>query len=336
MDQLKISRLHKENPAIITVTFNPALDLNTSVEALLPERKLKCTAPVIEPGGGGINVARAINKLGGQALAIYPGGGDTGRIITQLLAAESVNAKMIHTKSMCRQNLIIVDRSSGKQYLFDMPGPTVSSAAYNACLNFIRQADKIDYLVVSGSLPNGAPKDLFVKLASIACDKQAKMIVDTSGEHIQLAVRAGVYLIKPNLKELGLLTGREIISATDAEDAARQVLRRFACEVVIVSMGSNGALLVTKDQALRITPPPVTVLSTVGAGDSLVGGLVLWLAQGKPLADAVKYAVACGTAATITAGPELCNKADADRLFSLVATGIITGSHLNENGVSNH
>lgn len=318
MDQSKLSRLNKKNPVIITVTFNPALDLNTSVEALLSERKLKCTVPVIEPGGGGINVARAIKKLGGEALAIYPGGGDTGRTITQLLAAESVNAKMIRIKNMSRQNLIIVDRSSGKQYLFDMPGPPISSTAYRACLNAIRQVANLDYLVISGSLPNGAPKDLFVKLANIARDKQARMIVDTSGEHIQLAVRAGAFMIKPNLKELGLLTGCESISITNAEDAARQVLQRFACEVIVVSMGSNGALLVTKEQALKITPPPVMVLSTVGAGDSLVGGLVLWLAQGKSLVDAVKYGVACGTAATITAGPELCNKADADRLFNLI------------------
>jgi 6-phosphofructokinase 2 len=285
---------------------------------MMPEKKLKCTDPVPEPGGGGINVARAIKKLGGQALAVYLAGGDTGKKITELLTAESVSTLVIPTQGISRQNLIIVDRSSNGQYLFDMPGPLISEAEWRACLAAVDQLSGIDYLVVSGSLPKGICPDIFLEMAGIARRKRAKLVVDTTGEALELAVRAGAYLIKPNLKELGRLVGEENMTEEHAAGAARKVLQRSACEVIVVSMGNKGALLLTNAFSLKITPPPVTALSTVGAGDSLVGGLVLSLSENKPLAEAAQYGVACGTSATISPGTELCRKVDADRLYNMM------------------
>jgi len=303
---------------IITLTFNPALDLSTSVQEMLPEKKLKCSNPVTEPGGGGINVARAIKKLGGDALAVYLAGGETGRKITELLTAESVSSLVVPTRSNSRQNMIVLDRSSKRQYLFDMPGSLINKAEQQACLLAIEQIPKMNYLVVSGSLPHGIHPGIFFEIAAIARRKQARLVVDTAGEALQQAVRAGAYLIKPNLKELSLLSGRESLTEESAASAARQVLEESACEVIVVSLGDKGALLVTKDLSVKVTPPQVTALSTVGAGDSLVGGLVLSLSERKTLVDALKYGVACGTAATISPGTELCRKVDADRLYNMM------------------
>jgi len=304
---------------IITLTFNPALDVSTSVQDMLPDKKLKCSDPVVEPGGGGINVARAIKKLGGNALAVYLAGGDTGKKITELLTAESVDSLVVLMKSPSRQNLVILDRSSNGQYLLDMPGPPVSEEELRACMAAVDQIPVIDYLVVSGSLPYGVHPRIFFEIAEIARRKQARLVVDTAGEALQEAVKAGAYLIKPNLKELSHLAGGGgTLSEENAANAARLVLQSSACEVIIVSLGSKGALLVTNELCLKITPPEVTALSTVGAGDSLVGGLVLSLSQGKALAEAVKYGVACGTSATISPGTELCRKADADHFFAIM------------------
>ena len=303
---------------IITLTFNPALDLSTSVQEMLPEKKLKCSDPVTEPGGGGINVARAIKKLGGDALAVYLAGGETGRKITELLTAESVSSLVVPTRSNSRQNMIVLDRSSKRQYLFDMPGSLINKGEQQACLLAIEQIPQMNYLVVSGSLPHGIHPGIFFEIAAIARRKQARLVVDTAGEALQQAVRAGAYLIKPNLKELSLLSGRESLTEESAASAARQVLEESACEVIVVSLGDKGALLVTKDLSVKVTPPQVTALSTVGAGDSLVGGLVLSLSERKTLVDALKYGVACGTAATISPGTELCRKVDADRLYNMM------------------
>lgn len=305
-------------PTIVTLTFNPALDVNTSVQAVLPEKKLKCTEPVMEPGGGGINVARAIKKLGGDALAVYLTGGDTGKQITELLTAEAVNTLVVPTRGSTRQNLIILDRSSGGQYLFDMPGPLISEAELQACLAALDQISGVEYLVVSGSLPKGIRPDVFADLADLARRKNARLVVDTAGEALQQAVHAGAYLIKPNLKELGLLAGQENLTEESAAGAACNVLQNSACEVIVVSLGDKGALLVTQGLRLKIASPPVTAMSTVGAGDSLVGGLVLRLSEHKSLTEAVSYGIACGTAATISPGTELCRKADADRLYRLI------------------
>lgn len=304
---------------IVTLTFNPALDVSTSVQEMLPDRKLKCSDPVVEPGGGGINVARAIKKLGGDALAVYLAGGDTGKKITELLTAESVGSLVVPMERASRQNLIILDRSSNGQYLLDMPGPQVSEDELRACLAAVDQIPVIDYLVVSGSLPYGVRPSIFFEIAEIARRKHARLVVDTAGEALQHAVNAGAYLIKPNLKELSHLAGGGgTLTEESAANAAHRVLQSSACEVIIVSLGSKGALLVTNELCFKITPPEVIALSTVGAGDSLVGGLVFSLSEGKTLTEALKYGVACGTSATISPGTELCRKADADRLFAII------------------
>ena len=305
-------------PEIITVTFNPAIDKSTSVPVLIAEKKLNCALPVYEPGGGGINVARAIKKLGGDATAVYLAGGYSGKTFTQLLTDELVESIVTETKENTRENLVVLETASNQQYRFGMPGPTISEPEWQACLKSIEKIKDVEYIVASGSLPPGIPTDIFARIAFIARKKKARLIVDTSGEALKQAVQAGVYLIKPNLGELSSLLGKEELNIELVDDAAREVIGKGNCEVVVVSMGPAGAMLVTKELALQIMPPAVKRKSTVGAGDSMVAGIALSLTRNKSLTEAVQYGVACGTAATMNHGTELCRKEDAEHLYKLI------------------
>lgn len=305
------------NP-VITITFNPAIDKSTSVAALIPEKKLVCASPLYEPGGGGVNVARAIKKLGGQAVAIYLSGGCSGELFRELLGKESVETIEVAAQESIRENFIVFETSTSQQYRFGMPGPFIQETEWKACLAAIEKIQGAEYIVASGSLSPGIPTDIFARIAVICRRKKIKLVVDTSGEALKQAVAEGVFLIKPNLGELAYLAGKEELNIEQVDDMARAVMDNGKCEAVVVSMGGAGAMLVTKDMAQQIVPPAVKRKSTVGAGDSMVAGIVLSLSKGKNLVDAVQYGVACGTAATMNPGTELCRKEDAEHLYKLI------------------
>jgi 6-phosphofructokinase 2 len=305
-------------PSIITITFSPCIDKSTSVPALIPEKKLICAAPKLEPGGGGINIARAIKKLGGEATAIFPSGGYTGKYFNHLLEKENIDVVIIETENETRENIIVLDEAGNNQYRFGMPGTALTETEWKKCLHAVEKINEVEFIIASGSLPPGVPADIYVALAKIAKSKKAKFIVDTSGEALKHAAEEGVYMLKPNLGELSYLAGKKEIPADEIKNIAQKMIARGACEVMVVSMGAAGAMLVTGEMAATFTPPSVERKSTVGAGDSMVAGIVFYLAQGKNLLQAVQYGVACGTAATLNAGTELCKKEDADRLYALI------------------
>lgn len=303
---------------IITLTFSPCIDKTTSVPDLIPEKKMRCSEPVLEPGGGGINVSRAIRKLGGKSTAIYPSGGCTGILFDRLLAQEEVPCVIIHTESETRENFIVVEDSTGKQYRFGTPGTFLSEVEWKECVKKVEQSADTGFIVASGSLPPGVPVDIFARISSIAKNKNAKFIIDTSGEALKHAINEGVFLVKPNLNELGSITGKPVGSTDQIIEAAKEIIHEKNCEVVVVSMGAAGAILITKDLAEKIPAPKVPLKSTVGAGDSMVAGIVLRLSANADLLEAVQYGVACGTAATMNPGTELCRKEDADNLFKMI------------------
>ncbi len=303
-------------PGIITITLNPAIDKSTSVPAIQPEKKLRCSTPVFEPGGGGVNVARAIHKLGGEATALYLAGGYTGRFFKQLLDKEGVHSSVVEIEGHTRENLVVLDSATNHQYRFGMPGPSIKEKEWQELLRKIEEIDSPGFIVCSGSVPPGVPTDIFARIGRIASEKKAKFILDSSGEPLQSGITNGVYLIKPNLGELSLLAGTNWLTDEAIEITGRKILSGGQCENIVVSMGSNGAMLITSKGSTRVTPPPVPKKSTVGAGDSMVAGIVWSLVAGKQLDLAVQYGVACGTAATMNSGTELCRKEDADEIFA--------------------
>ncbi|MBS0030678.1 1-phosphofructokinase family hexose kinase [Chitinophaga sp. 22321] len=303
---------------IVTITLNPAIDKSTAVPVLLPERKLQCSIPVFEPGGGGVNVARAIVKLGGSAKAVYLAGGHSGKFFDALLSAERVPALSVPIAGHTRENLIVTDTSNDAQYRLDMPGPVVDTHEWQHLLEVIRGIDNIDYLVASGSLAPGIPPDIFASFSAIAAIKGARFIADTSREALKQVLREGTYLIKPNVRELAGFAGVNTLNTEEIINVSKQIISKKRCEVIVVSMGKTGAMLVTADLSLKIPAPGVTRVSTVGAGDSMLAGIVYSLSIGKEILEAVQYGVACGTAATLNPGTALCKKEDVQLLFEEV------------------
>lgn len=301
---------------IVTITLSPTIDKSTSVEKLMPDHKLPCEPAVFEPGGGGINVSRALQKLNINSVAIFPSGGITGQLLEKLLKEERISCQPIFTENMTRQNFIVVDRSTGEQYRFGMPAVALHQKEEREIISAIKQlSPKPKFIVISGSIPPGMHDDFIAKVARIARQDDAKLIVDTSGEALKHAVEEGVYLLKPNQSELGKLTGIKTEDEESVMKAARQIIDRGKCEIIVVSMGEVGACVVTKDYSELIPAPQVTKRSTVGAGDSMVAGLVYGCEKGLDISRMARMGIACGSATTMNPGTELFKRDDAMRLY---------------------
>jgi 6-phosphofructokinase 2 len=288
------------------------------VAALQPEIKMRCENTLVQPGGGGINVARAIRRLGGQAVALLPCGGANGQRLKKLLAEENVAYIAVDIDGNTRENLIVKDRSSGLQYRLNMPGPVLNDKACEALLEAVEVQPRLDFLVVSGSLAPGMKADIFDELAAIATRKKARLVVDTSGEGLRRALFCGAWLAKLSVHELASLVGRkELGSMEEIRCAAGRIVERGA-PMVVVSLGADGAYWIDGQQHGRISAPSVKTISTVGAGDSMVAGMVWSLAIGRQFAESVRYGVACGSAATMHPGTSLFKKSEVDPLLEQI------------------
>jgi len=299
---------------ILTITFSPSVDKSTSVPKLVPEKKLRCSAPVLDPGGGGINVARVIRRLGGEVLAVYPAGGHNGKAFNELLSGEKVPARVIEAVQETRENIVVLEVETNQQYRFGMPGTPLAEQEWREILSAAGEAGA-GYIVASGSLPPGVPLDIYARLAGIARGSGARLVVDTSGEALKAVAREGVFMLKPNIGELASLAGKEWIEESDIESTARSVIESGAAELLVVSLGAGGAMLLTAKETYKVQAPPAPRRSVVGAGDSMVAGIVLSLALGKGYEEALKYGVACGTAATMNEGTGLCRVEDVEMLM---------------------
>ncbi|NHF59674.1 1-phosphofructokinase family hexose kinase [Flavobacteriaceae bacterium TP-CH-4] len=304
---------------VITLTVNPAVDKSTSVAGIKPNSKLRCDPPVFEAGGGGINISRVIKELGGTSLCMYLAGGATGSRLKEMLTEADILQQIIPTSGWTRENLAVTDTTTQQQYRFGMPGPVIQEEEWRQTLDHL---DEIlvegDYLVASGSLAPGIPTDFYAKVATLAKRKKVRFVLDTSGEALIMGAQAGAFLLKPNLGELSALCGVTSISSIDLEPLAKQFLAENPCELMVVSLGPRGALLVTKEYTEYISAPTIHPQSTIGAGDSMLAGMVLGLAKGKSFREMAKYGVACGTAAAMSPGTQLCKKDNVEELYQWI------------------
>lgn len=302
---------------IVTITLNPAIDKSYTVERLAPEHKLRCPNPLVDPGGGGINVSKALKELGSDALAIFFAGGMNGNYLQELLKAQQLTISPIIIEGETRESVVILESSSGKEYRIVVEGPEISMQDFEKILEQLRSI-KPSYVVASGSIPKGLPGDVFARLAGEMQLLGSRFVLDTSGDALKQAVNQGVFLLKPNLKELSNLVGVESLQLDDVDDAALELINKGKCEVVVVSLSSSGAMLVTKEGYHHIPAPTVERKSTVGAGDSMVAGMVWSLTQGRSFIDMARMGVACGTAATMSPGTQLFHKADVEKLLKWI------------------
>lgn len=299
---------------IITLTLNPSLDKSTHFKGLVAEQKIRCEKPRYDAGGGGINVSKAIVKLGGNSLCIHTSGGSAGKMLEELIQKEGIENKVIPTQNWTRENFIAFENTTKAQYRFGFPGNELLEIEKETVIEIIKKI-KADYLVLSGSLNEGLPADFYQKISETAKASGIKVIVDTSGEPLRKVLEKGVYLIKPNIGELAKLIGVERLALPEVEKAAKTLIEKGSAEVVVVSLGAEGAILVSKDKTEFVNAPKAEKKSTVGAGDSMVGGMVWALSQNKSLKEVIQWGVCCGTAATMNEGTQLFKKEDAEKLF---------------------
>lgn len=304
---------------IATVTLNPAIDKSTATDKIQPEKKIRCSSLLVEAGGGGINVSKAIRKLGGESIALFTAGGRNGALLKTLLDQLSIPCITIPVDGETRENFSVAESSTNAQYRFVMPGASMNSDQIKQCLFELEQLPtNVNLLVVSGSMPAGVPGSLLGDIAAVARKKDLKLIMDSSGTALSKALDVGVYLVKPNLAELSQWVGKEELQLHEVEDAALQLVKENKAKVVVVSLGPAGALLVSDGLVQRVHAPTVKKKSTIGAGDSMVAGMAWMLEQQKSLDEVVMFGVACGTAATMNAGTALFETQDVYRLYDWI------------------
>jgi len=302
---------------IITLTMNPALDIATSADVIRPTSKVRCSEARHDAGGGGINVARIAKALGVDVTAVFPAGGSTGAVVEDLVARAGVTARVVPIVGATRESFTVTERTSGQQYRFVLPGPHLTVVEQERCLDELRTlAGSADYVVASGSLPPSVPQDFYQPVADICRETGTLLVLDASGGGLR-NIASGAFLIKPSLRELREYFARELATESEQVAAARELIDRGVSQSVVVSLGADGALLVTSQTAERFSGIPARVVSAVGAGDAMVTGIVVGLTRGWPLVEAVRLGIAAGTAMLLTPGTAVPARSDVDHFLRL-------------------
>ena len=304
---------------IATLTLNPALDTVTEVERVEPSHKMHCGHSLIHPGGGGVNVARALHRLGQATQAVLMLGGLTGERLQALLSEEGVPLHPVGCRAETRTALSVRERSSGLDYRFTLPMHGVTDAEVRqAIATFQAVATPGGWCVVSGSLPAGISAAVMAELAVWAREHGSALAVDTSGEALAAAMDVGVDLIKPSLREFSHWVGTDLTEQDQWRAAARACISGGKARVIALTLGDQGADLITADGAWRASAIQVSALTTVGAGDSFLAGLLASAQRGADWPTALRWAVASSAAALLRPGTALCDPEDVSRLLPLV------------------
>ena len=300
--------------SVVTLTMNPAVDIAAVAKNVVHTFKVRCTSVRHDPGGGGINVARVIRKLGGDVTAIFTAGGPPGERLKGLLEREGLDRRPLPIEQDTRDSFTVFETATGNEFRFVLPGPELRESEWRLCLDYL-QGIEADYLVLSGSLPPGVPSDFYARAARIAKGRSARVVVDTSGGALKEVLDEGVFLIKPNLRELTDLVGPSPDRKTGPVAMARSIVEDGGAELVALTLGQDGAVLVWNDGTLKLRPPTIAAQSAVGAGDSFLAGFLVGLVRDWPLGDAFRLAMAAGAAALLTPGTELCQPDEVQRLY---------------------
>lgn len=309
---------------ILTITLNPALDVSTSVGTVTPGPKLRCTEPRYDPGGGGVNVSRAIQRLGGVSRAFVALGGETGEAFRAMLDDEKIEVEAFGVAGNTRQSIAVSETSTGKQYRFQLPCPDWPADQTERLLDRLEgQLAGNCLAVLSGSIPGGVPADIAVQLNRTAAGQDARLIVDTSGPALtEAAANPGppFFLLRMDGAEAHEVSGRNFANPADLADYGRDLVARGVADHLVMSMGAKGTVGVSASERFFVRPPKLEAVSAVGAGDSMVAAIAMQLAAGNNFRDAVHHGVAAAGSAVLTPATELCSKATADEILGRVVT----------------
>jgi len=307
------------SPRIVTLTLSPSVDLSTSTPVVRPEHKLRCTPGQLDPGGGGLNVSRVVHELGGSTLAVFASGGVTGKLLEQRLVARSIPIQGVPCEAATRICFNAGESDTGHEFRFVLPGSPLTTAELRACVHALEEAlSPGDVLVASGSLPPGLDPATYAVIARSANARGARVVLDTSGAALKAGLEEPLLLAKPSRRELRELLGLPLSTLEELAAACRDLHAQRRVEVLVVSMGGEGALLTSKEGQWFAAPPDVDARSAVGAGDSFVAAVTLALSRGETMDVALSWGTAAGAAALITPGTQLCLRPDVERLFPKV------------------
>jgi 6-phosphofructokinase 2 len=307
---------------IYTVTLNPALDRTLYVESLVPGRSTRIRREERYAGGKGIDVSRTLLEMGSDNVALGLIGGFDGKELEGRLLIAGVACRFTSIANDTRTNIIIQDESSGTETALLARGPEVQPSELMDFLSVLEKLPDMSFLVISGSLPPGLTPEVYCRMITIGNERGARVVLDTAGEALRQGIRARPAVIKPNRLELAELAGKELTDVRAIAEYCTGLLNWV--ETVLASLGADGIVMVTRGQILHARPPKVAAKSTVGAGDCAVAGFVHSLAAGEPVAEALRRAVAAGTAATLNAGTGQYRRADIEALLSQVTVEEIT------------
>ncbi|MSU88751.1 hexose kinase [Rhodobacteraceae bacterium 2CG4] len=307
---------------IVTVTLNPALDISTAVDAVVPDEKLRCDPPALDPGGGGVNVSRAIARLGGRSRMLVALGGGAGAEMRALLRAEGLEPEDLGVGLPTRQSIAVTDRASGQQYRFVLPGPAWQTADWGqAEAKIAAAAGDGDILVASGSQPPGVPADFWLRVNAALAPRGVRTILDTSGPALRAAEAASatpLAVLRMDRAEARALAGRPLDGPAQIAEVARALVARGAAQTAAVACGAEGNVIADAGGSHLCRAPKVAVVSKVGAGDSFVAAFALALAQGESALEAGARGTAAAASAVTTPATQLCDPALAAALRAQV------------------
>lgn len=303
---------------IITLTLNPAVDKTIYLDDFTKGTVNRVQEVRKDAGGKGINVSKVVAKLGGQTTALGFLGGAPGEFISTTISNFNIKQDFVHLEDETRTNMKIVDKFNCEETEINEPGAEVNAQQLEELEDkVIKTATAEDSVVLTGSLPPGVADDIYADLINKLQAKDIKAFLDASGTALEEGVKASPYLIKPNISELETLVGQELLTVEDMIAAAEK-LQEQGIEIVVVSRGGEGSLIVSKEGNFKVTPPDVEPNSTIGAGDTLVGALALKLEAGVSLKEALEYATAASANSVTKAGTQLCKANEVEELLEEV------------------
>jgi 1-phosphofructokinase family hexose kinase len=287
---------------IHTVTLNPAVDRELTVPAIEFDSVLRATACQVDYGGKGFNVSRLLKSLGAPSVAVGFAGGKSGELLRDGLNSLDIETDFVWIEGETRTNVSIVSPAQNRYVKANEPGPTISPAEQQALMDKVeRLAKKDDWWVLAGSLPPGVPDAIYAQISECVQAAGAKVILDTSGDALLHGCKARPALVKPNAYEAHKLTGLPVDNLDEIAAAARAILS-MGPGCVVVSLGKDGAMLVANTGEWVARSPKIEEANPIGAGDSMVGGLVWGLQAGLPLPEALRWGIACGAATASLSG----------------------------------
>ncbi|UCH50655.1 MAG: 1-phosphofructokinase [Chloroflexota bacterium] len=303
---------------IATVTLNPSLDKIVTVEELVIDEANRWTSLRRDPGGKGVNVSRVVHELGGKTIAYGFMGGIDGETLKHLLQQQGVPFDFTPIKGEIRSNFIITDLKTRRQTRIDSPGPHILKRELKKLIQKITHIKpKPEFIVFAGSVPPGVPADIYHQLIEKAKNSGIKTVLDSDETWLKEGIEAKPNVIKPNVHEAEELLEMNLRDEAAIVEAVKTFVKQ-GIEIATISRSKHGLIVANGKKILKVTPPKVEIRSTVGAGDSAIAGLVLKLSQGHGIDEAARWAVAAGTAATLTPGTELCRREDVERLLPQV------------------